>query len=401
MEENENSYKKVFMEPKKSSSSFGKSVLIPFTSGIIGAGLVIGTCFGVPSIRDNLLKLDTQSSTISTSTSASELSSSNLVSLADYSDTAIGVAEKVQPSVVGINVEYNVNSIFSFQSTTASASGSGVIISDDGYILTNNHIVNTASSSSFYQLSEATKVTVNLYGDETKYEAKIIGTDPETDLAVIKIDKTGLTPAKLGNSDKLKVGEFVMAVGNPLGMQNSVTAGIVSAVNREVKDDDGTKFILIQTDAAINAGNSGGALVNSNGEVVGINTLKMSGTGIEGMGFAIPINNTINISEQLIQYNKVKRPFIGITGLDLNEATAKKYNYPLGIYIRSVDDFSAAQKAGLKPGDIIIQADGKDVKTMTDLNAIKNTHQIGDEMTLKISRDGKEIEVKLTLAEQE
>ena len=192
-----------------------------------------------------------------------------------------------------------------------------------------------------------------------------------------------------------------MAVGNPLGMQNSVTAGIVSAVNREVEDDDGKKFTLIQTDAAINAGNSGGALVNSKGEVVGINTLKMSGTGIEGMGFAIPINSTVDIYEQLIQYNKVKRPFIGITGLDLSEKDAKKYNYPIGIYVRIVDDFSAAQKAGIKPGDVIIQADGKDVKTMAELNSIKNTHKIGDEMILRISRDGKEEDIVVVLAEQE
>ena len=401
MDENENSYKKVVIDSKRRSHSFGKSVLIPFASGIVGATLVIGTCFGVPSIREKLFNVSSPTSTLSTFSEASATSSANLISLSNYSDTAITVAEKVQPSVVGINVEYNINSIFSFQSSTASASGSGVIISDDGYILTNNHIVNTSSSSSYYQLSEATKITVNLYGDETEYEAKIIGTDAETDLAVIKIEKTGLTKAELGNSDSLRVGEFVMAIGNPLGMQNSVTAGIVSAVNREVTDDDGTKFILIQTDAAINAGNSGGALVNSKGEVVGINTLKLSGTGIEGMGFAIPINSTVNIYEQLIQYNKVKRPYIGITGLDLTDALAKKYNLPLGVYVRTVEDFSAAQKADLRPGDVIIQADGKEVKTMTDLNSIKNEHKIGEEMTLKVSREGKELDITVKLAEQE
>lgn len=139
----------------------------------------------------------------------------------------------------------------------------GIIMSEDGYILTNNHIVNSGSTSSFYEVSKANKVTVYLYNDETPYEAKIIGTDEQTDLAVIKIEKTGLPAAEIGDSDTVKVGEFSMAIGNPLGMQSSVTGGMISAVNREVTDSDGKKYVLIQTDAAINSGNSGGALVNA------------------------------------------------------------------------------------------------------------------------------------------
>lgn len=273
-------------------------------------------------------------------------------------------------------------------------------MSSDGYILTNNHIVNSKSNNSFYEVSKANKVTVYLYNDETAYEAKIIGTDAQTDLAVIKIEKTGLTAAELGNSDSVKVGEFSMAVGNPLGMQSSVTGGMISAVNREVTDSDGKKFTLIQTDAAINAGNSGGALVNAEGKVIGINTLKLSGTGIEGMGFAIPINSTIDIYEQLVQYNKVKRPYIGITGLDLDEKTAKYYNLVVGVYVKAIDDFSSAEKAGIKVGDVIIEADGKKITTMDDLNEIKNKHEIGDEMTLKVNRNGNEVSITLTLAEQ-
>ena len=401
MEENETSYKKVIIEPEKKSSGFGKSVLIPFASGIIGATLVVGTCFGVPSIREKLLLSATHTNeTIFTSSASSTAGNTNLISLSNYSDTGVGVAAKIQPSVVGIKVEYTVNSLFSRQPSTASAEGSGVIISEDGYILTNNHIVNTSSSSSFYAISEATKVTVYLYGDETAYEANIIGTDSETDLAVIKIDKAGLTAATLGDSDNIKVGEFAMAAGNPLGMQNSITCGVISAVNREVTDSDGQKYVLIQTDAAINSGNSGGALVNSKGEVIGINTLKLSGTGIEGMGFAIPINDTKDIANQLIQYNKVKRPYIGITGIDLTEEQANKYDYPLGVYVRSVEDFSAAQKAGIRAGDVITGADGKEIKVMDELNSIKNTHKIGEEMTLNVYRDGKQIDVTITLAEQ-
>lgn len=340
----------------------------------------------------------TQTST--TTSSETNIGNTNLISLSNYSDTGVGVAAKVQPSVVGITVEYTVNSLFSRQPSSASAEGSGVIISENGYILTNNHIVNSSSNSSFYQLTEATKVTVHLYGDETVYEAEIVGTDSETDLAVIKIDKTGLTAATLGDSDSVKVGEFAMAVGNPLGMQNSVTSGIISAVNREVTDSDGKEYTLIQTDAAINSGNSGGALVNSNGEVIGINTLKLSGTGIEGMGFAIPINSTKEIYEQLIQYSKVKRPYIGISGLDLDEETAERYDLPIGVYVRSVEDFSAAQKGGIKAGDVILKADDKEIKTMDDLDEIKLSHQIGDEMKLTVSRDGKEIDITIKLLEQ-
>lgn len=389
----------------KSKIGFGRGFLLPFFSGILGCSLVIGTCFGVPSIRSKLINTTSYSSINNKNSSNDTSGHLSQTSLKDYSDTSIFAANKILPSIVGIKVEYTVStpiSIFSnkTQVSTGSASGSGIIISDDGYILTNNHIVNTNSSNSFYEVSEATKVTVTLFNDETEYEAKIIGKDEQTDLAVIKIDKKDLPKAEFADSDNLKVGEFAMAVGNPLGMNSSVTCGIVSAVNREVVDSDGKKFTLIQTDAAINAGNSGGALVNSEGKVIGINTLKLSGNGIEGMGFAIPINSTADITSQLIQFSKVKRPYIGITGMDLSEELAKKYNLVSGIYIKAIDDFSAAEKASLKVGDIIIEADGKKILKMDELNEIKNSHKIGDEIKLKINRDGKEKDITLTLGEQ-
>lgn len=382
---------------------FGKGVLIPFVSGILGCSVVIGTCFGVPSIRDNLLGKTTDTS----SNSSNSVNSGYVTqtSLSNYSDTAVYAANKILPSIVGIEVEYNVNSMISMfgrqsQTSTATASGSGIIISEDGYILTNNHIVSTTSSESYYEVSEATKVTVTLFNDETEYEAKIVGMDDQTDLAVIKIDKTGLSKAEFADSDNIKVGEFAMAVGNPLGMQSSITCGVISAVNREVTDSDGKKFTLIQTDAAINSGNSGGALVNSEGKVIGINTLKLSGTGIEGMGFAIPINSTTDITSQLIQYSKVKRPYIGISGMDLDEQTAKKYNLVAGVYVKSVEDFSAGEKAGIKAGDVIIEAQGEKISTMDKLNEIKNSHNIGDELKIKVNRDGQEKELTITLGEQ-
>lgn len=390
----------------KSSTGFGKSVALPFLSGVIGTTLVLGVCFSVPSIKDAIIG-DT-SSYPRDNNSNIDYNNVNLdlVSLSNISDTGVAVAQKVLPSIVGISVEYSVNSLFSRNPSTATAEGSGVIISSDGYILTNNHVIDTSSSSSsssYYEVEKATKISVYLYNDETPYEAKIVGTDEQTDLAVIKIDKTDLTAAELGDSDTVQVGEWCMSVGNPLGMKSTVCQGSISALNREITDSDGKTYTVLQTDAAINEGNSGGALVNSKGQVIGINTLKASGEGVEGLGFAIPINSTKSIYQDLIQYSKVKRPYIGITGSDITEDTLKAnptFDLKIGAYVRSVDDYSPAEKAGLKVGDIIIEADGQKVESMDDLNDIKNTHQIGDKMNLKLYRDGKELTVELTLAEQ-
>ena len=394
----------------KNKSGFGKTVLLPFFSGVVGCALVIGTCFGIPSIRSAIMN-DSEGSLSNASNNSNESSGYvSQIALSNYSDTAVYAANKILPSIVGIKVEYTVNNpmlaMFGQNSTSsATATGSGIIISEDGYILTNNHVISTSStdssnSNSYYQISEASKITVTLFGDTTEYEASIVGKDEETDLAVIKIDKTGLTKAEFADSDSIKVGEFAMAVGNPVGMDSTVTCGIVSAVNREVTDSDGKTYTLIQTDAAINEGNSGGALVNSEGKVIGINTLKLSGTGIEGIGFAIPINSTTDITSQLIEYSKVKRPYIGITGMDLSEELASANNLVVGVYVKSVEDFSSAEKAGIKPGDVIIEADGTKVTTMDDLNKVKNSHKIGDEMKIKVNRDGQERELTVTLGEQ-
>ena len=215
----------------------------------------------------------------------------------------------------------------------------------------------------------------------------------------MKIEKTGLTAAEFADSDEVTVGEFAMAVGSPLGLDTTVTTGIVSAVNREV-ESDGTTYVCIQTDAAINSGNSGGALVNSDGKVIGINTLKLSGTGVEGIGFAIPINSTLDVIDDLIEYNKVLRPYIGISGIDLTDSIVEKYKLSsLGVYVQSVENFSPAEKAGLQAGDIIVKADGTEIKTVDELNNIKNSHNIGDTMTLTINRNGKESDITITLEE--
>ena len=400
---NKESYNTVYEidNKQKHKSGFGKSIVLPFFSGVVGCALVIGTCFGIPSVREQIMNTGSTSPQTSNSNTMGTV---DQVSLKNYSDTAVYAANKILPSIVGIKIEYNVTSkipVFGTQAqSTATATGSGIIISEDGYILTNNHVVSSGESESYYQVSEATKVSVTLFNDTTEYEAKIVGTDEQTDLAVIKIDKKDLPKAEFADSDSIKVGEFAMAVGNPLGLQSSITCGVVSAVNREITDTDGKKYTLIQTDAAINSGNSGGALVNSEGKVIGVNTLKLSGEDIEGMGFAIPINSTTDITSQLIQYSKVKRPYIGITGMDLDEKLAKENHLVEGIYVKSIDDFSAAEKAGLKPGDVIIEADGKKIKTMDELTEIKNSHKIGDEISVKVNRDGQEKDLTLKLGEQ-
>lgn len=400
MEENENTFKSV-NAPKENHHYF-KSIILPFVSGVIGASLVLGICFGIPKIRKVILEGSPSSpieekKTTTRSETTTQINAT-AVSLEGYSETAMGVAEKVLPSIVGIKIEYQVNSFFG--SSTSSATGSGIIISEDGYILTNNHVVSTSSSSSYYEITDAGSIKVSLYNDDTEYDAKIIGKDDQTDLAVIKIEKEGLTKAELGDSDGVKVGEFVMALGCPLGLNITATSGIVSAVNRTITTTDGMTYTVIQTDAAINSGNSGGALVNSKGEIIGINTLKLSGTGVEGIGFAIPISSTTDIVSQLMEHNKVLRPYIGIEGQTINEEMARQYKLVEGVYVRKVEDFTAAQKAGLKVGDVITEVEGKAVKAVDEINEIKNTHQIGDKLKLKIYRDKEYKEIVLTLEEQ-
>jgi len=384
---------------QKSNNGFFKSVLVPFVSGIVGCSLVIGTCFGVPQIKEKLLSSGTSIQTSTTDGTVTQ------INLANYSDTAVFAANKILPSIVGIEIQYTVTSSFFMfgapSTSTATASGSGIIISEDGYILTNNHVVDTSTSSSsysYYELSKATSVKVKLFNDENTYDAKIVGQDSKTDLAVLKIEKTGLTAAEFANSDEVKIGEFAMAIGNPLGLGSSITCGVVSAVNRQVASE-GTTYKCIQTDAAINSGNSGGALVNAEGKVIGVNTLKLSGTGVEGIGFAIPINSTVDVTKDLIEYNKVLRPYIGLSTIDLTEELAKANKLVVGIYVKSVDDFSAGEKAGIKAGDVIIKADGKEVKTSNELNAIRDTHKIGETMTVTIYRNGAEKEITITLQE--
>ncbi len=390
----DNFYQK--FEGGSSKSNFsGSKILIPFISGMLGATLVVGTCFGIPSIRNTLLSDNNTESNSSVVTQVS--SNATQISLSDYSDTAVYAANKALPSIVNISISYDVSVFGMTQSTQAS--GSGVIITSDGYILTNNHVVSSSDSSSYYQVSKASKITVSLYNSDEEYEATIIGTDEQTDLAVIKIDADNLSPAELGDSSTVKIGEFVLALGSPLGLDTSVTSGIVSALERDITTDDGTTYHVMQTDCAINSGNSGGALVNGNGQVIGINTLKLSGTGIEGVGFAIPINDTLDVIQQLIENGKVLRPYIGIAGSNLSENTAQRYNLPVGVYVEDIYEDSGAANSGLKKGDVITAIDGTTISTMDELDAVKNEKEIGDTIKLTVYRSGQYIDIEITLTE--
>ncbi len=318
-----------------------------------------------------------------------------------FSKAFIEVAEKVTPAIVQITVVAERDDphqdffFFPFQDQLPKeqqGSGSGIIISDDGYILTNNHVV-----------EKATKVTVGL-SDRRTFSAKVIGTDPLTDLAVIKIDADNLTTAYLGDSDNLKVGQWVMAIGNPLSLASTVTAGIISAIGRGqlglIRDTYGVEN-FIQTDAVINPGNSGGALVDLSGAVVGVNSaIATRGTGTYiGYGFAIPINLAKTVAKEIIAYGKVNRGYIGVSIREVNDALAKSVGLdkPRGIIIDNIVEGGAASETDLKAGDIILQADGRDVNQPNELQSYVASKTAGTTITLKIFRDGKEIERKVTL----
>lgn len=322
------------------------------------------------------------------------------------------IVDEIMPSVVGVSSTFEFTRQYSswgwgFQqpeSVTQEAvgTGTGIVMTEDGYIITNAHVI--YDSSEEYHAGEAKAVSV-LFSDKNEYDAKIIAYDIETDLAVLKIDETGFTPATFGNSDDLRVGELVIAIGNPLGFElfGSVTSGIVSALNREISINE-KNMTLIQTDAAINSGNSGGPLLNSCGQVIGINSAKMSSSyasgtaSIEGLGFAIPINDARTIIDDLINNGYVTgRPQIGITAVDIDEMYSSYLGLPMGIYVRSVAEGSAAEMAGLRTGDVIIGINDEAVTSMDELNAVKNQFKAGDTITLKVYRDGKDIDIPLVL----
>lgn len=303
--------------------------------------------------------------------------------------TISDIAKKVAPSVVEITTEVAQSGGFMSQYITEGA-GSGVIVSKDGYIVTNNHVI-----------EDAKKITVIL-NDGKSYSATLVGTDTLTDIAVIKIDAADLTPAVYGSSDALKVGDFALAVGNPLGeLGGTVTNGIISALEREVVIDSVT-MTLLQTNAAINPGNSGGGLFNASGELIGVVNAKAAGSDIEGLGFAIPIDIAKPVIQDILNYGYVTgRVQAGIQILDvLDYQTAFQYRVnKLGPYIYTVFDGSDAEKAGLKQGDLITHINGNLVYESTDIIAFISDSEVGDTLVFTVEREGKELEIPLTFTE--
>lgn len=291
------------------------------------------------------------------------------------------VVQKVRPSVVGVITE-------SFQTYSTSSAGSGIILSEDGYIVTNNHVVEGGDS-----------IAVTLDDGET-YAAELIGTDVKSDIAVLKIDAQNLPAAEFGDSSQVEVGEAAIAIGNPLGLNGTVTAGIISAVDREIQVGS-SNMVLLQTDASINPGNSGGALLNEYGQVIGVNSAKISSEDSEGLGFAIPSNTVGPIVEELIDKGYVSgRPLTGISGRNVSALTAAFYNIPQGILVDQVAPESDAAAKGLTAGDVIIGVDDIRVENISDACTLRDEHKAGDTMKLTFYRQGSTHEINIQLMEE-
>jgi serine protease Do len=311
------------------------------------------------------------------SVSASNISKKSALDFLDSGKTLSvpEIVQRIKPSVVGICTTF---------SDEKKGTGTGIIISSDGLIATNCHVVEDGTSGESVKASDVTVVM----SDRQRYKAKVLGTDPETDLAVIDIDAKGLPAAKFGDSSKVCEGADAIAIGNPLGLElyGTVTKGIISALNRTITIGD-SEMTLFQTDAAINPGNSGGPLCNSAGEVIGINSSKIISVYAEGIGFAIPSNAAEPVITDLIEYGYVRgRPAIGFSGEDVDSYTADEYNVPCGVLVRFIAPSSSAAASSLKVGDIIVKANGISVCKMSELTKIKKDMAVGDPLKLVVYR---------------
>ena len=398
-----------------------KGIAIAAAVGVVGGAAFSGSSYLVSTATASAEQADTQSSdnsaaTVSTASStSSEIESTDTTASVTTSDVS-KVVENVMPSIVAITVvsTQEVQSMFGQSQTYESeGAGSGIIVSktsDYLYIVTNNHVVEGANSVSVQ------------FCDDSSVTAEVQGTDSDSDLAVIKVKISDIEDdtiseikvATLGDSDELSVGDAAIAIGNALGYGQSVTTGVISALNREVSTSDETTGEtitneLIQTDAAINPGNSGGALINENGEVIGINSAKYSDTDVEGMGFAIPISDASSIIKELIENGTTSdssqgTAYLGIAGVDVTEEISETYGMPVGAYISQVSSGSAAEAAGLVSGEIITGIDGEEVESFEELAKYISKHDAGDKVTLTVSMQSgngyEEKDIEVTLGEK-
>ena len=383
--------------PKKKKKFNGKRVARSAVALVLAAAMGFAGGFVGAKFGGSGKVVIQQVAPSSTADSASGSDSSiTAASSSGSSLTTEQVADLVSPSVVVITTEQVVYSQWSWygQNQVESGAGSGVIISSDGYILTCAHVVDGAST-----------ITVTI-GDKD-YTATLVGEDTTSDIAVIKIDADGLNPATVGNSDSLKVGQSVMAVGNPLGeLGGTVTGGMISALNRSVTIQGSSSvntMSLIQMDASVSPGNSGGGLFNMNGELVGIVNAKSSSSDAEGLGFAIPINDAIKVAQELLENGYVTgRPYLGITYLAVTDAqTASQLGVnAYGVYVVEVVKGGPAEKAGLQAGDRIVSVDGTEIASKDDLGTLMQKHAAGDTLSITIARDGQMQTVNVTLGEK-
>lgn len=386
-------------KPKNNNSSFKRLIagilIVSLVGGpMIGFGIGIAKPFSekviipaVMKINDKIENNETKFSfkqnndTISTTQVSTNLETTTV-------SPGVGIYKSVAPSVVGITSTLQMTDFFN-RGYDGQSSGSGIIFNstdDKIYIVTNNHVI-----------QNATKVAVTLF-DNKIVEASLVGADSQTDLAVIYINKAdmeqetinNIAVARFGDSSKLEIGEIAIAIGNPLGQtfSSSMSQGIISGLDRQVQVED-RNLTVIQTDAAINPGNSGGALVSSKGEVIGINTIKVTDSEVEGMGFAIPTNIAKPIIEELMKKGYISRPQLGITGIDITEQLSELYQLPIGVYIAKVVQGSSAHIGGIQAGDIIIEFDGEKIISMEQLTQLIKKHSVDDKIQIKVVRNGK------------
>ena len=396
MNNNQEIYNEMEHETKKNSSGVAQKIVASIL--FLSIGFAVGNIYSVSIQKNTQTDTTPTSSNIFTQTSSTPNSSATITSFG--SDISIAdIASMNSDSVVEITISATATNVLLGKYTTT-GSGSGVIISSDGYILTNNHVVSSAKD-----------INIRLH-DGTEYVAKVIGTDSKTDIAVLKVDATNLKPVTIGDSDKLVVGETAVVIGNPLGeLGGTVTNGIISALEREITLD-GSKMNLIQTNAAINPGNSGGGLFNSKGELVGIVVAKSSGLDIEGLGFAIPINDVKDVISDILDLGYVSgRPFLGVslssskqTQIPNNSIWSILYGQnatttSYGAYVVDVVNGSAADKAGIKVDDQIISINDEMISSAEDVTAAIAEYDIGETVKIGIVRDNKMLSVEATLQE--
>lgn len=391
------------MEGKSKSSNGGIAGKITASILLLSIGFASGSIYSAFNPSDaqtetNIQTGNSNSGSILTTSSQISSQNSNIIADTTTSHSIKGIVKSCADSVVEITIE-TTSSYYSYQ-YTSEGNGSGVIISEDGYILTNNHVIDGAN-----------KILVRLR-DGTEYEAKLIGKDSKTDTAVIKIEAKGLKFAILGDSSSLEVGDLAVVIGNPLGeLGGTVTSGIISALEREI-EIDGKDMNLIQTDAGVNPGNSGGGLFNANGELVGIVTAKSSGIDVENLGFAIPVNDIKNVVDDLVEHGyATNRAFLGVSMRDTSYSTSNPYGgygglfsmfygqMQYGAYVDSVLENSPAEKGGIVAGDIIVSVDGNVVSTAAEVTSAITNCEVGSEIEIGIIRENKTKTIKVTLEE--